>query len=416
MDFTELKELRNFLASIRKFHVSTMNYYASSDGKGFWHQISRRNIASLSSTATSVSSLIRAGEWKNKRRKWGKAEKIVSQLLKKPWLSADLPANNSFSLAFIAQGVMDLAAEEPFAKAPASVIEVRKKIIPKLRKAILTVDSSLGAPGSVSIAPYPPSAYLTQLAYRVVSRASSPSSASYKELRAKVRDWARSEIYRQLALLDNKSRIADALQLAYAIILLTTSTPEEFTSPEEKTLIRKALKVFFDAQQDDGTWLPSQPLFHYPKFGNAQCFDYEVLSELLWCEPLRDELLPHIESLQRAAHHLEAAVFHITAEARGWASGHHPQIPGPESWSTACVYDFVSALDRLVAEAIRRSLFDELGAVYNSPTPAVSLPKGRRFAPDFLDANVLRAGQTASLKSTLFKYFVEPVDREKEKR
>jgi hypothetical protein len=414
MEFNELKELKNLLTSIRKFHVPTMNYYASSDGRGFWHQISRKDIASLSSTATSVSSLIRAGEWTNKERNWGKSERVATRLLKKPWVSADLKPNNSFSLAFIAQGVMELAEAEPFPRAASFLKVVKTKIIPRLRKAILTVDSHLGAPGSVSIDPYPPSAYLTQLAYRVVTRASK-GTPSYKVLRARVREWARSEVYRQLALIDSKSRIADPPQLAYAIILLATSVVEEFTSPEEKILIRKALKTFFDAQQEDGTWPPSQPLFHYPKFGNAHCFDYEVLSELLWCEQLRDELLPYLPKLQKSAEHLEPAAFHISAGTRGWASGHHPQIEGPESWSTACVFDFVCALDRFVAEAIRRSLFDELGAVYTPPIPGASLKKTRRFAPNFLDADVIRAGRPVSLKSTLLKYFVAPIDKEKEK-
>jgi hypothetical protein len=87
------------------------------------------------------------------------------------------------------------------------------------------------------------------------------------------------------------SRIADPLQLGYAIILAASVSADEQTSPEEKALIRRALKLFFEIQLEDGMWPPSQPLFHYPAVGNAQCFEYELLTQLLGCEPLQDELL-----------------------------------------------------------------------------------------------------------------------------
>jgi hypothetical protein len=37
-DFETLEGLRNYLTAIRRNHVPTMNHYASSDEKGFWHQ------------------------------------------------------------------------------------------------------------------------------------------------------------------------------------------------------------------------------------------------------------------------------------------------------------------------------------------------------------------------------------------
>lgn len=186
-DFEALERLRNYLASIRRNHVATMNYYASADGKGFWHQPSKRDHASLSSTATCVSSLVRAGLWKNKSRKWGTAKDVAERLLRRPWESAGLLKNNPFSVSFIAEGVLDLIQADPYASAAADEAVVLNEIIPIL---ILEVESAAGTfavRGSVSIKPYPPSAYLTQLAFRVLARCLKEDDPRRKDLVPSVR-------------------------------------------------------------------------------------------------------------------------------------------------------------------------------------------------------------------------------------
>ena len=45
----------------------------------------------------------------------------------------------------------------------------------------------------------------------------------------------------------------------------------------------------------------------------------------------------------------------------GWSLGRHPQIQGPDRGQTAGVYDFGYALAGLLNEAIRRTVFTELG-------------------------------------------------------
>src|SRR5262249_19025328 len=104
----------------------------------------------------------------------------------------------------------------------------------------------------------------------------------------------------------------------------------------------------------------------------------------------------------------------------GWASGHHPQVEGPESWSTASVYHFAHALDRLLAEALRRALFAEVGVIYpHAPLPSPSPPADGDacdFAPDFLDAPVRTADSAEeSLRCLLAQRFVYPIAREAEK-
>jgi ATPase family associated with various cellular activities (AAA) len=416
LDFEALEEFRNYLASLRRNHVPTMNHYASEDGKGFWHQPSNRQAASLSSTATCISSLFRAGLWKHNERKWGATQDVAKRLLQKPWKSAvGLKDNNPFGLSFIVEGILDLIEVEKYDGCEEDRGIVLNEIVPILIGEVRDAKEPLAVSGSVCIPPYPPSAYLTQLAFRVLKRCCTDETEDYKDVVRGVRAWARSEIHRQVALISTRSRIADPLQLAYAIILAFSASEDEQTSPEEKALTRGALKIFFDNQQPDGTWPPSQPLFHYPDVGNAQCFDYELLTQLLSCEQLQDELLQQfLPQLQLVAFQLRHASFDLgitkVGPAVGWASGHHPQIAGPESWSTACVYHFVHALDRLVAEGIRRALFAELRTVYTAP---VRITKKPDFAPYFLDANVKPGDDVLSLRDTLRDKFVLPIDHEK---
>jgi hypothetical protein len=252
-NFEALKDLRSYLALIRRCHVPTMNHYASADGKGFWHQPSKRHKSSLSSTATCVSSLIRAGLWKDEDRQWGAAAAIANRLLQKPWESAGLKANNPFSLSFIVEGVLDLVQAEPYPEADAHKKVINKNIVPILLREINNSHGPFSVQGSVSIKPYPASAYLTQLAFRVLRRCAIPDE-EFSLLSRSLRNWARTEIQRQVTLISMRSRIADPMQLGYAIILAVSASAAEQTSPEEKSLVRGSLKLFFNTQQEDGTW------------------------------------------------------------------------------------------------------------------------------------------------------------------
>lgn len=414
-----LGAIRKYLASIGRNHVATMGHYASDDGEGFWHQ--SPGSASLGSTATCVASLVRAGLWDPEdqaTRKWGTSHDVAKRLLERKRTSADLPENNPFALAFIAEGVLDLAGRGEYEGAAGHVERVNKEIVPLLAREFDRTEDPLSADGSVRIAPYPPSAYLTQLAYRVLVRCYGEADPALRSLSARVRSWARSEINRQIALITTASRIADPMQLAYAVILASSSSRGQQTSPEEKALIVGSLNIFFAHQHPDGTWRPSQPLFHYPKVGNALCFEYELLTQLLVCELLQPELLRHLDRLEVSARQLERTSFELEPPAAGsakigWASGHHPQIAGPESWSTACVYDFVYTFGRLIAEAVRKAVFDEMKSDYFVPKRGYT-PAPEVFAAKFFDAALTVDGERRSLKETLRDRFVLPIQAERD--
>lgn len=152
-EIEELESLRTFLIGYRGHHVPTMNHYASADGLGFWHQQSRRETASLSSSATCVSSLVHANLWKSEDRKWGSSGAVAKKLLRKPWRSAELAKDNPFSLSFIAEGVLNLIEAEPYAEADKHRKQV-DQISDLLLAQVKTGEGKFAIPGSVSIDPY----------------------------------------------------------------------------------------------------------------------------------------------------------------------------------------------------------------------------------------------------------------------
>src|SRR5579863_4288499 len=403
-DFESLKHLKKYLAAVRRNHVSTMTYYRSDDGLGFFHQ-PQHNKASRSSTATCVASIVRAGLWTDKQVWWDATSDIAGKLISRPWESAGLPKDNPFTVSFIVEGILDLQLAHPkYVHSGSHLTLIRHRAVKVLK--------SCFSDGAINIHPYPASAYLTQLAYRVLARLNAVSVS----LKAKIHRWSRTEINKQLSLITGKSRVADPLNLGYALILAVSTAKDEQTSPEDKQIFSHALELFFASQREDGTWPYSRPLFHYPDVGNAYCFEYELLAQMLLCKQLRSDLLQYIPQIAKAAYLLEKTSFDLDNENPGtvvaWPSGHHPQLEGPESWSTASVYDFAHGLNGLVAEAIRRALFEELGALYVAPKLPPRPGSRSRFAagPDFLDANlVLDDGRTRSLRKTLAEKFVYPI-------
>jgi hypothetical protein len=289
-DFSELESLRLLCSRIQRNQVLSLEYFKS--GPGFIHvrkekEKTEKGDISVSSSATCVLSLVATGEWK--------ASKADTTLLAKQLLardrSAGLSADNPFTLAWILDAVTALELDAPEAFVPddddKSQIEHKET---KLREAI-----ELGG-GAVRIASYPLSPYLTQLVVRVLRRRNKLPGKLEKD----VNDWAWNELTRQLALVQAKSKTQDAFAFAYLLMLVTAGTPTSEISPEKKSIQRAALRTVFDCQLTDGTWPLSKPLFHYPKVGNAHCYEFEMLTQLLLEQKLEDLLLGHLPNLSRA--------------------------------------------------------------------------------------------------------------------
>lgn len=449
--FSDLEQLRSELIKVSLTHVTTLERYITDNQDGFCHLLATSSKDSLASTSTCVSSLVKAGRWKEltlRPTQGGIAaqEKPLSHEARAAHLatftartagklisknnSAKLGIDNPFSLSFVVEGVLDcIDAVEQYEGATQHLKKINTEIAPLLAgylsRGYLAVDFATlpvekqgerrSKPGAISIWPYPPSAYLTQLVYRVVERCALATT----EIKRHVQSWSRSEVLKQIALITAKSRSADPLQLAYAIILSVVTIPDEDTTPEDKEIFSHALALFFQSQKEDGTWPASSPMFHYADVGSAYSFEYEVLAQLLACAPLRDELLLYLPQLRRSVANLKNTLYDLSPSNPGkqiaWASGHHPQLRGAESWSTASVYQFAFALERLVAEAIRRSVFRELKVIYQGSPKASKKPAadddGSLLAPGFLDAdlNDPAAAKPQSLIKSLATRFVYPI-------
>src|SRR2546429_6658063 len=401
IEFRELADLRLFVRELRERQVESLAVYYDSQSGGFYHRHDKPTPGkfSKSSTATCVLSLIATNQWRT--GPWQQTTaKLVDGLLKSPWQSAGLDEGNVFTVGFILEAVIELQQVEP-------------TIIPdsKGKKRLVEAQAILKAgvsKGPLSVQGYPASAYITQLVVRTLRKQATLNERSVRQ----ISDWAEAEINKQIALLSRDDKTADVFQLAYSVILLTDLVERDKITPDQEFITETALEELFGRQRDDGTWPLSRPLFHYPDVGSAHCYDYEMLVQLLTRPGLREKLLRFIPNLAKSARALRSS-FQLGSRGAGWSSGHHPQLPGPESWSTASVYHFTHALERVIAEQIRRETFAYLGSRYSPPRgPAVWVDA----LPDaFLDCELTLDGKVSSLKEAVSEHILKPLIEE-EKR
>ena len=397
LDFEKLESLRLSCRQIQQDQLASLKYFEY--GVGYQH-VRGKNDVSVSSSATCVLSLAATGLWA-KTHNPADTKSLLRDLISRD-RSAGLEPNNPFTTAWILEAVSAL-------KNYSNLLDPgdHEGI---LQKEKILQDQIKNDNGGVKIAPYPASAYLTQLVVRVLRR----RDKLLPELGEKVNLWAWPELARQLALVQARSKSQDAFAVAYLLMLVTAVTPSSKINPEQASIQRAALKTIFDCQLEDGTWPLSRPLFHYPKIGNAHCYEYEMLTQLLQEPELRDLLLDHLPKLSSAAASVSKNVYRVEGGIPAWTSGHHPHQAEPESWATASAYHFLHALDRLLAEAIRRELF----RYSDQPLPRTVKRESKNkddFAPspDFLDSTLrLPNKEKQSLRDFLWDKFVQPLSCE----
>lgn len=399
MEFAELEEIRRFLQELKSKQVASLSAYFDEPSGGFYHRLdeNRPGEFSKASTATCILSLASTGNWSLPEAPWSsKRGELAKAIAASKWNSAGLQEDNVFTVSFMLEALTTLLNS--------GSLEVDASISDRQTKAETIIVNSL-TDGYAHISPYPPSAYVTQLAVRALLLHRPEALAP--ELRSKVVDWATRETEHQLALLSAHSKSADVFQLAYSVILATTLRPSSQFTPTESAVLDTALSKIFDELSDlDGTWPRSRPLFHYPKVGNAYCYEYELLTQLLNQSSLQAKLLKFLPKLRTAAFATRETQFPLDGGGYGWSSGHHPQLRGPESWSTASVFHFAHAFERLLAEAIRRAVFHHMESPYSPPRSTTV----DGFAPRFLDCELKTSeGQTRSLKTTVFESLVKPI-------
>ena len=385
--FAELESLRLLCRQIQQDQEASLKSFEYKNTGGYQHFVGKNKV-SVSSTGTCALFLTTIGKWKVKPRQ---TKELLQDLISRD-TSGGLPEYNAYSIAWILESV---SALEKKWSAPLDRSERAK-----IGKMESILQNSLKT-GGVQIKAYPPSAYLTQLVIRVLFRRGKLT----RRLKQVVRDWAWSELPQQLGMVQAKSKAADAFEVAYLLMLHTALTPKSEKTPEQTSTHRTALKTFFECQLNDGTWPLSRPLFHYRNYGIAYCYEYEMLTQLLHQRELRDFLLDYLPNLRSVIESASRNVYRLDNGIQAWSSAHFLQGKPAESWATASVYHFVHELDRLLAEAFRRELFQYLDLA--PPPQAFRIQK--TFAPAFLDSTVNVKGDIQSLKKFLWREFVKPL-------
>lgn len=193
--------------------------------------------------------------------------------------------------------------------------------------------------------------------------------------------WCRSVLALQTALFRAASPTFDGDQLGWALatrlrwsaadiakMLAPRGSKLESPAGEERDLVRAGLAAFFAVQSEDGRWPRFAPLFHYPASGNAHCYFFETLSELLRpalipeASELRLLLRPYLPSLTKAWNFARETAMQLPSGGKGWCSGHHPQRTRPEGWATAGVYTFLQNLRKLIGIETDAAAREQLNA------------------------------------------------------
>lgn len=227
---------------------------------------------------------------------------------------------------------------------------------------------------------YPSNAFHTYWAIRLLhvykARKLPKLSKSVAQKEAVAQLWSRRMLAIQTALISTDRGPVDAQQLAWALSTDVLSRPATAGQPatadhhQHAELYEAALGAFF-AEQDGGYWRLYEPLFHYQKAGNAYCYAYETLAELLRLalhrghgRVLRDRLRPYAGNLIEAWHYARRTALELKGEAgsRGWCSGHHPHRTKPEAWATASVFSYLQTLRRLLGHWAAEQAKLSLGA------------------------------------------------------
>jgi len=375
-----LDDLRQYLELMLAQATPSLTEYWSQEAGGFLHL---RNVKkpkgefSRTSSATCIAFLVHTGRWSEKGAPWANAAaSLINAIADSDWDSAELGKGNPFTTSFLLEALLDLRDVN---KAHFST-EVQQIVAERYE----SLEQPLKDGKGIKVQRYPATSFMTQKALRVVARR---HGALPDDIAKGAAVFAWSQLRQESISASIGEPDTDVFELGYAALIASQSTALHEMSPRERDSLTFAIEQFFSAQRPDGTWPRSQALFLYPDYGNAYCYDYEFLVQLLMDKQLQPVLLTKIGALADAAIALDRLKIPIgTAGQVGWPSGHlKKEKPEPESWSTASAFHFCHALHRLIGEAIRVHLFAYVRAPYVSPT----LKKGSgELSADFLDTPV----------------------------
>lgn len=406
-NFDDLAGLSDYLRKLLDgTHKSLRAFYVDGTG-GFAHRLKPHDNddapkVSRASSSTCLALLSATGRlddepWADDR------DALIKEIVDKPWNSAKLGKDNAFTVSFLLEALHNLGGEQALPEGADAVVKA------KLKK--LVADIKRGGPdrsGGVALQEYEATAFLT---FKAVSALRHWGRLG--DVRVEVERWNWNHLSKESVLVASESADADVFELAYSALIATTVAELDEMTPQQRALLKFALKQFFGAQRHDGTWPRSRPLFVYRDLGHAYCYDYEVLTALLCASELRTAVVDELPRLSRAAHALDERKYPLSAAAGGeaeppygWSSGHHGTYAAAESWATAAALHFSFELARLVADRLRQKTFEYVGAGYDPPTDE----SGPDELPDeFLDS-MIRPDPETMLKQAFSEKLIAPLN------
>lgn len=406
LEFDELKGLSEYLDRLLADADASLTYFRDPALGGYERAVDPATgpqKSSKASTATCLAYLRATGKlnespWNEKR------EELRTYLIDDKWTSAGLKVNNPFTTAFLLDAIQALGGLEGLSTARTKLVE---------RKVALLNRALVNQRGGLLIEKYPPTSFLTHKVVRVLDQA----GWLRPEALAAVSAWTWGHLYEESMLIAAGSPDADYFELAYAVLTASLTSRLDRMTPRKRQLLQHAIEQFFTGQREDGTWPRSRPLFLYPDIGYAYCYDYELLVYVLSDRQLSRFVFPHLAALRRAAWALDSRRVPLELkgvekpQAFGWSSEHHGGSPQAESWPTASVFHFCFELLKLVADAVRRNVFDYLDATYVEPRfDAPTTPP----LEDILDSKIEYDGGEAPFKRVFVESFLEPLVQERD--
>jgi ATPase family associated with various cellular activities (AAA) len=402
LSFEELDRLRAYLERILAYAAESLLHFYDEPSGGFFHLVDPDKPAqagdfSKASTATCISFLKRSGQFAD--GPWAeKATQLRRSMVNSDWRTAKLPKGNPFTASFLLESIHLLldGAEGDLPEAERKTVD---KHLEKLKRQLRQ------GRGGLEIGGYSRTAFLTHKAVRALSLWGKMDDVLHES----VSNWVWAHLREESVLVSADNPDADVFEIAYSVILANQLAPIESMTPQQRDVLRFALEQFFGCQNPrTGGWPRSRPLFHYPKLGDAHCFDYELLVPLLEDRQLLPLIFRNLKSLALAADVLDKTKFPLRPGGFGWASGHHGQTHLAESWSTASVFHFCYELHRVVAEAIRRSVFAYVGSEYVAPGTPGWKPSDT-LDTTFLDSPTSFDDSASSLRKAVEDGFVRPL-------
>ncbi|KKM13610.1 hypothetical protein LCGC14_1714510 [marine sediment metagenome] len=382
----ELIKFKNEVGICLRKHKTYLYSFRNEDGT-FFNQTPK---FSLTSTITCLNSLISA-ELGEERE----SENLFRILLNTKWKSANLEENNCYTSPLMIYGLNKLKDD----------IDINEGENKKIRIILDKIKGIIKDKSGLKVQNYDENAFLTFMGF--ISYESFYGFEKTKVDLINGLKWLEKVLYHQLSnYYANDLYNKDAYQLGYSLITLLRYD-YEISTP----IINKAFNIFFSDQREDGSWDRYNPLFHYPEEGNAYCFPFELLKNFFFLpEKFHIKFEEYIENFEKARSWINTheKINRTEENISGWCSYHHPNWKDPESWATACIFDFLRNYDSVLKNLIRKTLLSSLKAQYEF--------KKEYWNKILMDVQVVVKGKNLLLKDIVLDHVINPIKKGKRKK